>query len=155
MKNALLALLVVMAVAPAFAGSSEDDARQREKDFFNFTPQQVTPDDEGGITSNGCKWTRIPAWFREKYKDRRGVFILDDIRNTVIGNNVISKDICTCEMLYPAWDEAINIYENEFKDLDVAAPYGSETNVFLRKYSAKSQKLIMTARDICKAAGVF
>ncbi|MGN7963911.1 hypothetical protein [Brucella sp. 22210] len=155
MKKALLALLVIVATAPAFAGSSEEDARQREKEFFDFARPQMAPDGESGITSKGCKWTNVPIWFREKYKEKNGVFVLGDIRNTIIGNNVISKNTCTCEMLYPTWDEAIKIYENEFKDLDVTAPYGSETNVFLRKYSSKSQSLIMKAREICKTAGIF
>ncbi|MGN7964176.1 hypothetical protein [Brucella sp. 22210] len=155
MKKALLALFVVMIAAPACAGSPEDDTRQREKEFFNFARPQVTTDNEGGVTSKGCKWTNIPKWFHEKYKDRNGIFVLEDIQNTFIGNNIISQNTCTCETLYPAWDEAIKIYENEFKDLKFYAPYGSETNVFLRKYSSKSQSLIMRAREICKTAGIF
>lgn len=145
--------LIIVAIAFSSPALSEDAGALRELSQKHLNA--AADDGETGTTDKGCAWQKVPKWFRDKYLDNKGVFLVQDIQNTLIGENVTSTGVCSCADIYPSWDEAIAIYETDFKKLNAFAEFGTETHSFLNKYHRRSQELIMSARSICQKAGVF
>ncbi|QWK80880.1 hypothetical protein [Ochrobactrum sp. BTU1] len=157
MKKILLIITAILCATPGYAAADDDDAagRERDRNFFKFSTPLNTESDETRITDKGCIEHAIPASFIDKYGNDKGMGILWAINNNIISKEILNSNRCTCEMLYPKWDKAIEIYEKDFAKLDAWAPSGTATNKYLAQYRSHSQENIMQARQICSKMGVW
>lgn len=155
MIRSFIALMVLFSIQPASADESAKVRELEEKFFDKAVPGSQSNDGESGVTSKGCHWQNVPKWFRDKYLNNKGAFVIQDIQNSLVGDAILASGRCSCEVLYPSWDEAISVYEKDFREINAFAAYGTESQSFLRRYHDRAQKLISHARAICQKAGVF
>jgi hypothetical protein len=132
MKNALLALLVVMAAAPAFAGSSEDDARQEERKFFDFSGFNKTTNPAREGDNKRCVSAKVPDSLKTKSVQEQQIVYA--AYKYVVVRKVSDPSKCTCENVFPPYDEAMQEFKTLFGKYSLPVPYDSPLGTKITKY---------------------
>jgi hypothetical protein len=151
MKKTLLIVTAILCATPAFAA---DDTAAREKDRKFFTFGDHAPDDTISPTEHrDCKSPSKPTFITDlPFSEQRlpqAVYLAE------VAKSILSTKTCSCEMLYPTYDHAIEVYKRYFLPMGLPAKPGSKEQAYIGRYIDEASKSYDAAANMCIALGVY
>lgn len=150
MKKILILLIVSLLAAPALADSTDTD-REKDRKFFRFGDSNTKDLDNTGDPRN-CKSPKQPEFIKNLSNEER--LIIYKIYSNLISKPIIEQHKCTCAMLYPSYDETLNIFEKEFVPLGLPTRNGTLNSDYTRNFINDETYPYAKAVNICISLGV-
>lgn len=147
MKKALLIMTAILCVTPAFA---DDDATAREKDQKFFTFGNSSTRDRN---PNDCQSPKKPDFIAQlPYLERR---LIQSVYLTEVANPILQTKTCTCDMLFPTYDHAIEVYKRDFIPIGLSKKLSGPAETYIRKYIETAVENYNLARNMCTEMGIY
>jgi hypothetical protein len=146
MKAALLILMTILFVTPVFA-DDDASAREREREFFTFG--------DGGEDKKApqnCQAPSKPEFIKKLSLEER--LIIATIYRNMVAQPIIENQYCTCDLLYPKFDKALEIFTRDFVPLGLPTNPRSKAGEFTRKFINDEPFSYSKAAHICLSQGV-
>ncbi|WP_273794992.1 hypothetical protein [Brucella intermedia] len=145
MKNALLALLVIVAAAPAFAGPSEDEARQEEKKFFDFSGSGGRQNSTQQNDNKRCVSPPDPIELKKmSIQEQQLVYAT---YKYIVVRKITDETKCTCENVFPSFNETMiefkKLYGNESLPVSYNSALGKRITKYINDISSPYSKVRM------------
>lgn len=146
MKKTLLIITAILCATSAFAGD-DNKAREQERKFFTFGDHDT---DEQNSTI--CHSPKKPDFIKELSLEER--LIIGTLYRTLVSKSIIEQNYCTCDMLYPTYDKAIEVFQKEFVPIGLPTKPGTEESEYTRKFINAEPYSYSKAVHICISQGV-
>jgi len=149
MKKALLIVIAILSATPSFA---ENNAAAREKDRKFFTFGDHAPDDTPN-EHRDCRSPSKPTFITDlPFPEQRlpqAVYLAE------VAKPILSTKTCSCEMLYPTYDHAIEVYKRDFLPMGLPAKPGSKEQAYIGQYINEASLNYDKARNLCTQMDVY
>lgn len=156
MKVALaVAALTCVNLVPAHAESPPVVTEADEKAFLNFVLEEPTPG-EPQYSRSGCLIPEMPkvsnplgTKVSAAVRPNEAELLLKNIYWQMITAKIVESGECSCETLYPAWDDALAVFTETTRKVPI-----EEWHLEIRARRSRAQEQSATRRPICNASGI-